>query len=161
MLLTFRCICIDPPADHVLHFSQLHIILDHTGMLLEAFASGLVDGSFSKTSFEYVLLLCYLVFALVKHQTDLLLLCLSRYALLCRFFAHLCLFLQMIDIHVPPLATHAILEAYLQVLEVCLSCPVPCFCVPSLLYPYFLNLFLIHRSLHVLTRPHAGEGAWA
>lgn len=35
-----------------------------------------------------------------------------------RFFAHLCLFLQMIDISVPPLATQVILEAYLQVLEV-------------------------------------------
>lgn len=35
-----------------------------------------------------------------------------------RFFAHLCLYLQMIDIPVPPLATQVILEAYLQVLEV-------------------------------------------
>lgn len=80
-----------PPADHAFHFSQLHIILDRTGPLLEAFASGLVDGSFSKTSFEY--------------------------APLCRFFAHLCLFLQMIDVSVPPLATQTIFEAYLQVLE--------------------------------------------
>ena len=36
-----------------------------------------------------------------------------------RFFAHLCLYLQMIDISAPPLATQVILEAYLQVLEVC------------------------------------------
>jgi len=36
---------------------------------------------------------------------------------LTRFFAHLCLFLQLIDIPVPPLATQVILEAYLQVLE--------------------------------------------
>ena len=35
-----------------------------------------------------------------------------------RFFAHLCLYLQMIDIPVPPLATQVILESYLQVLEV-------------------------------------------
>lgn len=35
-----------------------------------------------------------------------------------RFFAHLCLFLQMIDVSVPPVATQVILEAYLQVLEV-------------------------------------------
>lgn len=35
-----------------------------------------------------------------------------------RFFAHLCLYLQMIDIPVAPLATQIILEAYLQVLEV-------------------------------------------
>ena len=34
-----------------------------------------------------------------------------------RFFAHLCLFLQMIDASPPPLATQVILEAYLQVLE--------------------------------------------
>lgn len=35
-----------------------------------------------------------------------------------RFFAHLCLYLKMIDVDVPPLATQIILEAYLQVLEV-------------------------------------------
>ena len=35
-----------------------------------------------------------------------------------RFFAHLCLYLQMIDIAVSPLAIQIILEAYLQVLEV-------------------------------------------
>ena len=122
-----------------------------TGTLLEAFASGLVDGSFSKTSFEYVLFSCYLVSALVNHQTNLLQLCLSRYAPLCRFSAPLCLFLQMIDIPVAPLATQAILEAYLQDLEVCLFCPVLCFCFPSLLYAYFLNVFLIHHNLHVLT----------
>jgi len=40
---------------------------------------------------------------------------------MCRFFAHLCLYLQMIDVTVPPLATQVILEAYLQVLEVCSS----------------------------------------
>lgn len=34
-----------------------------------------------------------------------------------RFFAHLCLFLQLIDIAVSPLAIQIILEAYLQVLE--------------------------------------------
>jgi hypothetical protein len=34
-----------------------------------------------------------------------------------RFFAHLCLYLQMIDILVSPLAIQIILEAYLQVLE--------------------------------------------
>jgi nuclear pore complex protein Nup107 len=36
---------------------------------------------------------------------------------LTRFFAHLCLFLQLIDVPVLPLATQVILEAYLQVLE--------------------------------------------
>jgi nuclear pore complex protein Nup107 len=34
-----------------------------------------------------------------------------------RFFAHLCLYLQLIDITVSPLAIQIILEAYLQVLE--------------------------------------------
>ena len=34
-----------------------------------------------------------------------------------RFFAHLCLFLQLIDIQVSPFATQIILEAYLRVLE--------------------------------------------
>lgn len=44
--------------------------------------------------------------------------CLFRYPTMTRFFAHLCLFLQIIDISPPPLATQTILEAYLQVLEV-------------------------------------------
>lgn len=43
---------------------------------------------------------------------------LPRYASMTRFFAHLCLYLQMIDVDVPPLAIQIILEAYLQVLEV-------------------------------------------
>lgn len=38
-----------------------------------------------------------------------------------RFFAHLALFLRMIDVPTPPLATQVILEAYLQVLEVVLD----------------------------------------
>ncbi|KAF8884657.1 nuclear pore protein 84/107 [Infundibulicybe gibba] len=80
-----------PPADHAFHFSQLHIILDRTNTLLEVFANGLRDGLYPPSSFEY--------------------------PAMCRFFAHLCLFLQIIDIPVPPLATQAILESYLQVLE--------------------------------------------
>lgn len=43
---------------------------------------------------------------------------LTRYPAMTRFFAHLCLYLQMIDVSAPPLATQVILEAYLQVLEV-------------------------------------------
>ena len=42
----------------------------------------------------------------------------NRYPTMTRFFAHLCLYLQMIDIAVSPLAIQIILEAYLQVLEV-------------------------------------------
>jgi hypothetical protein len=42
----------------------------------------------------------------------------NRYPTMTRFFAHLCLYLQMIDITVSPLAIQIILEAYLQVLEV-------------------------------------------
>ena len=38
-----------------------------------------------------------------------------------RFFAHLCLYLQTIDVTSPALATQVILEAYLQVLEVSLN----------------------------------------
>ena len=40
------------------------------------------------------------------------------YQSLAKFFAHLCLFLQLIDIPVPADAVQVILEAYLQVLEV-------------------------------------------
>jgi hypothetical protein len=42
----------------------------------------------------------------------------ESYATMTRFFAHLCLFLQMIESPIPPFATQVILEAYLQVLEV-------------------------------------------
>ncbi|PFH53633.1 hypothetical protein AMATHDRAFT_79092 [Amanita thiersii Skay4041] len=80
-----------PPADHAFHFSQLHIILGRTSTLLDVFAGGLQDGSYGPETYEYTPL--------------------------CRFFAHLCLFFKMIDIPVPPLATQAILEAYLRVLE--------------------------------------------
>ncbi|KAF5346850.1 hypothetical protein D9756_010620 [Leucocoprinus leucothites] len=80
-----------PPADHAFHFSQLYIILNRTSQLLEAFARGLSDGSYGRDTTEY--------------------------APMCRFFAHLCLYLQMIDVIVPPIATQIILESYLQVLE--------------------------------------------
>lgn len=40
------------------------------------------------------------------------------YPHLTRFFAHLCLFMQMIDVKVDPDVAQRILEAYLQVLEV-------------------------------------------
>ncbi|KAI0338793.1 hypothetical protein BDW22DRAFT_1362509 [Trametopsis cervina] len=79
------------PADNPYHISQLHIILDRTDSLLEAFAEGLSDGSYD------------------RHSPD--------YPTMTRFFAHLCLYLQMIDVSSPPLATQVILEAYLQVLE--------------------------------------------
>ncbi|KAF5320046.1 hypothetical protein D9611_010388 [Ephemerocybe angulata] len=80
-----------PKADHAFHFSQLHIILNRTDQLLKAFDGTLSDEQFRKDSFEY--------------------------AQLTRFFAHLCLFLQLIDIPTPPIETQHILEAYLQVLE--------------------------------------------
>ncbi|KAG2341834.1 hypothetical protein BDR05DRAFT_976754 [Suillus weaverae] len=70
---------------------HLAIILDRTNSLLETFATGLRDGNFDPES--------------------------SEYPTMTRFFAHLCLYLRMIDIPVPPLATQVILEAYLQVLE--------------------------------------------
>ncbi|KAJ7184429.1 nuclear pore protein 84/107 [Mycena filopes] len=80
-----------PSAQHPFHFSQLQIILNRIGPLMQNFAEGIQNGTYSQSSFEYTTL--------------------------CRFFAHLCLFLQMIDIAVPPMATQVILESYLQVLE--------------------------------------------
>ncbi|KAJ7118836.1 nuclear pore protein 84/107 [Mycena epipterygia] len=80
-----------PGPQHPFHYSQLQIILNRTGPLMENFATGVQDGTYAHASFEYTTM--------------------------CRFFAHLCLFLQMIDIPVPPLATQVILESYLQVLE--------------------------------------------
>ncbi|EEB92815.1 hypothetical protein MPER_08621 [Moniliophthora perniciosa FA553] len=64
---------------------------DGTGYLLEVFADGLLNGAYDPSSYEY--------------------------APMCRFFAHMCLYLKMIDIFVPPNASSIILEAYLQVLE--------------------------------------------
>ncbi|KAJ6459798.1 nuclear pore protein 84/107 [Mycena vitilis] len=80
-----------PGAQHPFHYSQLQIILNRIGPLMDNFAVGVQDGTYAEASFEYTTM--------------------------CRFFAHLCLFLQMIDIHVPPLSTQVILESYLQVLE--------------------------------------------
>ncbi|KAG6877257.1 hypothetical protein C0993_009026 [Termitomyces sp. T159_Od127] len=77
--------------EHAFNYSQLHIILDKTDKMLENFADALKSGSLPTSSREH--------------------------APLCRFFAHLCLYFQMIDISVPPLATQIILESYLQVLE--------------------------------------------
>ncbi|KAH9991402.1 107-domain-containing protein [Russula vinacea] len=78
-------------ADDPFHISQLHIILDRTDALLDDFASRLRDGAYDPES--------------------------SEYPTMTRFFAHLCLYLQLIDIAVSPLAIQIILEAYLQVLE--------------------------------------------
>ncbi|CCM01547.1 uncharacterized protein FIBRA_03605 [Fibroporia radiculosa] len=80
-----------PPADNPYHITQLNIILDRTDALLDAFAEGLRNSTYLTTSPEY--------------------------PTMTRFFAHLCLYLKMIDVPVPPLATQVILEAYLQVLE--------------------------------------------
>ncbi|KAJ7221638.1 nuclear pore protein 84/107 [Mycena pura] len=80
-----------PGAQHPFHYSQLQIILNRIEPLIENFSAGIQDGTYSSDSFEYTTM--------------------------CRFFAHLCLCLQMIDIPVPPLATQVILESYLQVLE--------------------------------------------
>ncbi|KAG1763900.1 107-domain-containing protein [Suillus placidus] len=60
-----------PTADHAFHVSQLAIILDRTSSLLETFAAGLRDGNFDPES--------------------------SEYPTMTRLFAHLCLYLRMID----------------------------------------------------------------
>ncbi|KAG2111117.1 nuclear pore protein 84/107 [Suillus clintonianus] len=72
---------------------QLSIIFDGTSSFLGTFATELRDANFDPES-SY-----------------------NRYPTMTRFFAHLCLYLQMIDIPVPSLVTKVILEAYLQVLE--------------------------------------------
>lgn len=79
-----------PDAGHAFHFAQLRIILDKTDDLLAKFA-GILSANVQKQTFEY--------------------------GQLCRFFAHFCLFLQLIDIPTPPDATQVILESYLRVLE--------------------------------------------
>ncbi|KAJ3474231.1 hypothetical protein NLI96_g12576 [Meripilus lineatus] len=80
-----------PVADSPYHSCQLYIILDQLDSLLEKFADGLQRGDYDPT--------------------------LPEYPSMTRFLAHLCLFLQIIDVSSPPLATQTILEAYLQVLE--------------------------------------------
>ncbi|KAF9557921.1 hypothetical protein CPC08DRAFT_819621 [Agrocybe pediades] len=80
-----------PAADHSFHLAQLFIILNKIEDLLNGFAHRLRRGAVSSSSFEY--------------ET------------VCRFFAHLCLYLQMIDVQTPPDATQVILESYISVLE--------------------------------------------
>jgi len=104
-------------ADDPFHVSQLHIILDRTDALLDDFASRLRDGAYDRESAESVLLFLLTQILILPMDTA------GRYPTMTRFFAHLCLFLQMIDIPVSPLAIQIILEAYLQVLEVRLSHP--------------------------------------
>jgi len=41
-----------PLADHAFHFSQLYIILNRTTQLLEAFARGLTDGSYTRDTVQ-------------------------------------------------------------------------------------------------------------
>lgn len=43
-----------PPADHPFHFSQLNIIQDKIGFLLEVFAEGLQNQSLQNTTYECV-----------------------------------------------------------------------------------------------------------
>ncbi|KIM43977.1 hypothetical protein M413DRAFT_68391 [Hebeloma cylindrosporum] len=80
-----------PAADHPFHVSQLYVILDQLETLFNMFANGLQDGAFTRSSFEY--------------------------ESICRFSAHLCLFLQMIEVPIPPEPVKIILESYLAVLE--------------------------------------------
>ncbi|KAJ6620333.1 107-domain-containing protein [Mycena sp. CBHHK59/15] len=85
-----------PGAQHPFHYSQLQIILNRIGPLMENFAAGIQDGHMHKPRSSTL--------PTSIHDDGTL-------------FAHLCLFLQMIDVSVPPLATQVILESYLQVLE--------------------------------------------
>jgi nuclear pore complex protein Nup107 len=106
-----------PRADHPFHVSQLFIILDRTELLLDVFATGLEDGTYPRTSVELV------SFSSCSQQPEKVFdnLKLIRYTCMCRFFAHFCFFLQMIDIPVPLSSTKIIIESYLEVLEVCIS----------------------------------------
>ncbi|KZV71461.1 hypothetical protein PENSPDRAFT_630135 [Peniophora sp. CONT] len=79
------------PADHPFRISQLHIIVDKTDLLLHDFASRLSSNQIDPNS--------------------------PQYPSMTRFFAHLCLFMQMSDEVVSPFVTQVILEAYLSVLE--------------------------------------------
>ncbi|KAG2120267.1 107-domain-containing protein [Suillus clintonianus] len=100
------CILLKPHVDSLVAKLTTHsmslswrpsIILDRTSSLLETFATELRDANFDpESSYRYPTM--------------------TRFFMM-RFFAHLCLYLQTIDIPVPPLATQVILEAYLQVLE--------------------------------------------
>jgi len=80
-----------PGAEQAYHLCQLDIILNRTDARLELFANKLEQEAFQKSGFEFVEM--------------------------CRFFAHFCLFLQLIDIPTPPSHTQKILETYLRVLE--------------------------------------------
>ncbi|KAG8935349.1 Nucleoporin nup84 [Tulasnella sp. 418] len=77
---------------HPIHFAQLHIICNRTDNLFVEFAQKVRGG--------------------LKEQTDKRL-----YALIVRFYVHLCLFLRLLEYNVPLLAADTIIEAYVEVLE--------------------------------------------
>ncbi|KAL1757022.1 nuclear pore protein 84/107 [Schizophyllum commune] len=79
-----------PDAQHPFYFSQLKVIQGRTRELVELFAA-----------------------ELQRPETLLM----AEYPVICRFFAHLCLFLKQLNEPVPPLAAQVIFESYLRVLE--------------------------------------------
>ncbi|TFK45781.1 hypothetical protein OE88DRAFT_1639447 [Heliocybe sulcata] len=107
-----------PPADHPLHISQLHVVLDRTDVLLDEFAEKLKNGEFSPAGVDY------------PHLT--------------RFFAHLALFLRMIDVPVSPDAEGTILGSYLDVLESSGQRPL------IVLYAHFLGANAVARYAQFL-----------
>ncbi|KAF8530254.1 nuclear pore protein 84/107 [Hysterangium stoloniferum] len=80
-----------PGAGDPFHVTQLRVILDQADSLLEDFAVYLGSPELPRNSYEYTRLT--------------------------RFFAHLCLFFNHIDVPISPLASQKILEAYVTVLE--------------------------------------------
>ncbi|KAF8573972.1 hypothetical protein K439DRAFT_890278 [Ramaria rubella] len=80
-----------PGAGDPFHVTQLRVILDQADSLLDDFGS-------------------YLGSSELPHSA-------SEYARLTRFFAHLCLFFDHIDVPISPLTSQKILEAYVSVLE--------------------------------------------
>jgi nuclear pore complex protein Nup107 len=52
LLIVDWCVMRSPRADHPFHVSQLFIILNRTELLLDVFATGLEDGTYSRSSVE-------------------------------------------------------------------------------------------------------------
>jgi nuclear pore complex protein Nup107 len=93
---------------------QVCTITNKLAHLCYSFALGAESGVFDDESPEYV--------TLPTCRADLLTTP-DSYPGQIRFFAHLCLFMQLIGEPLPPTTTQRIVEKYLQVLEVSLLSP--------------------------------------
>lgn len=100
-------------SDNAFHFAQLHLVLGNVNGLLEQVASTCT--SRAEQDSRSVPLSEHIVRSLILPCRD--------WQLVIRFFAHLCLFLRVVNEEVPTPAVDIILNEYIRLLEVgCSHC---------------------------------------